>query len=258
MKRIDFFGAPGTGKTTIYNELFKRRTKRDKWMTPEEAKGLIAKQYCKQEMKSLRDTILTAVFYMPGLKKIKFVISNSILSSSSHEILLQNNERHHDFFSAVLNGAAAAEREPAHRLLGLNRFFSVCRNVLLIENSPLQRHVLFDESLVQKVYGITNPQKGFFEKATEDYFKKIPLPAGLIYCKLDPETTYHRIKQRPKIITGHRDMDEKDLKDIIGAQIEIASIGVSVLRNRGVQVLELYTGTTLAQSVKTVYNFIRV
>ncbi len=45
MKRIEFIGASGVGKTTLFQKVLMERSKKDKWLTPEELRiKLAAKQ----------------------------------------------------------------------------------------------------------------------------------------------------------------------------------------------------------------------
>ena len=274
MKRIDFLGAPGVGKSTIYHELVRQRTKLDTWMTPEEARTKTKCEYSLQNARSVKEHAVAGLLkngvcikLLPSFSKrmLETILDTYQFDKYERETIWVEKERYADFFNVALKSATIEEKEPLRRLMGITHFYSVARDVIFLEHSSFPGLVLFDESLSLRVYGITRSRKGFFESATEDYFNNIPLPAGLIYCSLDPEKTFQRIKQRSlpmpgqhgKIIPGHRDLESAPLLESIEVQLDKAAIGADVLRNRGVKVLDIDMKDSLTYNVNVIANALR-
>lgn len=262
MQRIDFLGAPGVGKSTLYNELVKQRVKSDTWMTPGEARARIAYEYSLQNARSVKNHVIAGLLKSSICKRLHPILSNKILAAYQKKTTWTEKDRYAKFFETALKGATIWEKDPLRRLMGITEFYSVATEVIFLEHSQFMGLTLFDESLSHKVYTITHWRKGFFEGMTNDYFSHIPLPTGLIYCKLEPEETFNRVKQRSitvpgqegKIIPGHRDLNDNLLLESIKAQLDIAAIGAEVLRNRGVSILEVDMADTPAHNVKLIAN----
>lgn len=264
MQRIDFIGSPGVGKSALYRELVQQRVKSDTWLTPEEARARIAYCYLENNTQSIKDYATLWLLKNVLLKKLHPILSNRILDGYQKEIIWREKERYENFFEVALKGATVKEKAPLRRLLGITNFFTVASNVISLYHSNIHGLVIFDESLSHKIYTITHWQKGYYENLTNEFFNTIPLPQGVIYCKLDPEKTLHRIKQRGmnihgrrgKIIPGHCDLDDNLLLESITAQLDIAAIGVDVLQKRDVKILEINMENSLEQNIKRITNAI--
>ena len=256
MKRIDFLGASGAGKSAVFHELEKISGRKKLWLTPKEAKTAVARYYMKQNRRSSKDYKAAIMLGLPFFKPFHAQAASYLLSARSTELLWDNAQNHSAFLNTVLKGASFEERDALHRLLGINWLVPVYRDVLLMENCPLEKIVAFAESLSQKIYGITHWQKGAFEEITAAYFNSIPLPAGLVHFKLASETAFERLKKRPKVTTGQRNMTDAELFNVIDAQIEIADMGAGIIKARGVKVLELNSDSSLDQKASYINRFI--
>jgi len=258
MKRIDFLGAPGVGKSTTYKALVNNRRKKDSWLTPKEAKNKIAYEFFKKDAYS-KKKLLTLYNFKHSLFKRKYNRSiNRIITEQQKDIFWEKQNEYKDFLEIALKGVSIKEKEPLRRILGINWFYIIFSDVIFIENSNLPEIVVFDESLSQKVYGITHNCKGFFENTIKDYFRNIPLPQALIYCKLDPKETFNRIKNRRKIIPGHRQLESDQLNNNIKVQLEIAERGADILKNRNVGVLEIDLNDSLEFNIEIISNFLKL
>ena len=256
MKRIDFLGASGAGKTAVFYELTRKYSREKRWFTPKEAKAAVARQYLKQNKGILKNYKPALLLNLPLFRPFHPQVSSYILRSHSTELLWKNAQRDDLFLSIVLKGAGFENREPLHRLLGINWFVPVYRDVLIMENNSLDPLVLFDESLSQKVYGITHWEKGAFEEITAAYFNNIPLPAGLIHFNITSQTAFKRLKERPKVTTGQRNITGEELFNVIAAQVNIARIGVDIIKYRGVKVLEIDSELPIERKADYINKFI--
>lgn len=261
MNRIDFLGAPGVGKTTLYDELVRQRTRIDRWLIPVEAKVEIAKKKCLVENFGKKE-LLFSFFLKTGLfQQFHPSFTNLLLSKYQKETIWNQKDKYADFIEIALKGAAIPEKIPLRRLLGLTWFYSIVNDVIFLEHADVNNIVVFDESLSHKVYSIIESQEGCYENLTEEYFQYMPPPNVLIFCKANPKKIQHRIKQREntngKLIPGHRDLDVFSLFERIKIQCHVAEIGASVLRDRGVKVIEVDMEYTLDHNVHKVINLLR-
>lgn len=256
LKRIDVLGAPGVGKSTIYNELTKRRKKSSEWVTPEEAALLLAKEYLTKSSNATLKYFAISTFKIPFLLRFNKLFANQIINQYGFKFLKEQSSNYNEFLDVALSGALIQEKEPIRRLIGINWFYGAYKRTLLFENSKFKNIVLFDESLSQKVYGITISKKKFFEKTCTNYFKFMPPPAGLIYCETDLKELFERITKRHKIIPGHSDLSKEELREYIEVQAEISEIGKNIIKSRGIPVIELDTINTPVYNAKIIDTFI--
>lgn len=257
MKRIDFLGSPGVGKSTIYSELIKCRNKSSNWVTPEEAALVLAEEYLAQSTGTTMKYFAIATFRIPFLFQFNKLFANQIINKYGAEILKEKGSNYSDFLDAALSGILSKEKEPMRRLIGINWFYGVYKRTILFENSKSKRTVLFDESLSQKVYGIILSKKSFLKKTIPDYFKFMPSPAGLVYCKTDIEELFERITKRHKVIAGHSALSKEELLEYIEVQAEISAIGKNIIKSRDIPVIEIDTSNSLEYNTKVIDAFIK-
>ncbi len=240
MQRVDFLGASGVGKSTFYKELLNNRTKSAVWMTPIEAKTKIAYQYIRQNGGSVKEYLFRAMLKRALCKRLHPLLVRNILFNQQQESIWREKDRYAQFFETALKGATIKEN-PCLRLLRIVWFYEALNDVLFIENSKLSGLVLFNDSLSQRFNIILSSSQGYCKTLAFDYFKNIPLPFGLIYCKLNEDKTINRIIKRStiKTIFAHRDIEFEVLFKNIQLQLSIAEIGADVLKSRGVKVFEI-------------------
>ncbi len=257
MKRIDFFGSPGAGKTTLYKELYKQRKPSNQWLTPVETKIQITKNYLKGNKQIPYYYLNKVIFNFNIFKKIQFLLSEKILNRYQKEILWNSKDLYTKFFEIALMGMNIKEKDPLRRIMGINNFFEIIKEVIIINNHKTTDLIIFDESILQKIYGVTHWKFNYFENIVINYFNSVPVPTLLIYCKLDPKETFNRIKKRKKRIAGHRNVENNELFEIIKAQINIAELGVNILRKKEVKILELNMNNDVNYNIKLINKTIK-
>lgn len=263
MRRIEFLGVEGIGKTTLYKELVRCRSKRDKWMTTEEARLKIASEYLKNNPTSFKNHIMGALLKFNKSKWIQSNICDSVLSIPQEINFLTHNGLYRDFLSNILKFYSTNDYPPELTIIRIARLYQAINKLTYLENFVSEKVFLSESDNISM--GGLFLWKGQNELINE-FFYTMPLPIGLIYCYLDQEEAIKRIIERKnkRIITiEHRDpenynliLDNDRLREIIQNQSNIASIGVNILRNRGVKILKINMGDTLVCNVEKISNFL--
>lgn len=250
MRRIELIGCPGVGKSSLYREFIRQNNRDSSWLTPNKAYNKIVKEHLNNiEVKSKRDVILSSLLNADLFKKLHPYFLKKLLNSINLKSVWDYQQDYADLVSNALLGASLENKEPLRRLYGLNLFYQSLKDIAFIENSTLNDIVMFDESLSQKILGLTHWEEGFFENQTFDYFSLIPIPVAIINCKLDYNLNISRIKSRAKTIPGHIGRSNDELLEIIKVQNKIFEIGVDVLKKRGVIILTLDMSHDLNKNV---------
>ena len=253
MKRIDFIGAPGVGKTSIYRELLRQRTKKDNWLTYDEAKIKIAEQYILKDKKYLKLVLLKASLF----KNIHIFVADRILEKYYNKSLWNKRNEYNHFLSAVMEGILIERKEPVRKLIGINWFFELIREVAFLENSKISGMFLFDESLSQKIYGLTEYNQRLSKNIVRDYFNAMPPPDILIYCYADFGTLLDRLNNRKNRIPVHHGLNNDQLKTVILNHMNISLIAKNILKKRNIPIIAVDTNNNIKTNAKEILNLIR-
>jgi hypothetical protein len=254
---IDFLGAPGVGKSTTYHSMIKQRYKGDRWLPLDEAIISIARECSCKNSFNFAEFALKVFVSLPITNRLQVAASKSFLSVLESELAWHSSEIYNELLFFVLNSALTKEKSPLQIFSGLNWFVTVFKKVLLVKNYCDDRIVVFDESLSQKVYGITGSQNSICENTVKDYFYLIPKPCMLIYFRLDLELLYERVIKREKIIYGHRSLNKELLKSKLKNQILIARIGQEIMGERGVKILNVDCSDSVDTNAKAIRDCIK-
>lgn len=268
MRRVEILGVEGIGKTTHYKELVKRRERGDSWITADEANIKVAYKYAKERSKTSPIHLIASILLrMPLHRIMRSRLADLVLQTPQNRMILLNRP-YYMFFQSIINFCNVSQYSPQLRLYRATKLYEIsCRIIYLEEH--ICSDVIVIESDVISFGGLLMSHwsdENCGERA-KSFFQNIPPPAGLIYCTLDPEEIIKRIEKRKKngIITlAHRDPENHDslveinqLKKIIKNQNDIAEIGVTILRNRGVKILVLDMEDALEKNISKIQKFLR-
>lgn len=260
MQRIDFIGASGVGKTSLFNELISRRSETEKWMTIDEAKLIITLHLVINNFNDVKHKFFAPLLKFKYLNFIFAYVYKNTVHSYLMELLRKNKEQYSEFLEILLKNAVIKEEEPLYKLLNVVWFYNIFENVILIEQSPIEGVVIFDESLSHKLCSLSNSFTGIDDIAIME-FSTIPPPLAIIHCHLDPIETLQRLKQRQrennKLILKHYNLNDDQLLESIKARKHYAQIGAQVMKDRGVKVIDIDMNDDTQQNLKKVINFLK-
>jgi hypothetical protein len=267
MVRIDFLGAPGVGKTTIYEKLIRSRKSQSDWMSPIEAKIFLANKYAAQDLSKIKNFISLMIFNIIFFKKIRPSIAARILSEKLKDEISDKVSSNKKLLEVVLNFSSSQYIDPWQRIRIVRNWYDIVYETYLFDISNYPGVVLFDESLSKKglnlVSSLCRVEMG---RNIENYFKNMPLPDAIIYCELDVEEAFLRVKmrnekapdgKRHQIARTHHYLDDKALYELVKFQLDMALIGADIVENRGVKVLNIKTSKSLVKCVEEVNLFVK-
>ncbi|MFA5603083.1 MAG: hypothetical protein WDA21_05105 [Bacilli bacterium] len=257
MIRVDFLGSPGVGKTSLYKELL--RDKNKCFSSIDSIKRVLALDYLtKKSNLNYKEQLAKFILFSNYLfKPLEFKALNKVIHRASYDILFEDKTIIQEFLNTVLLGINFVEKDPLLNLMGIEWFFDTLKIAVLVEKNNLNKIALFDESLSQKVFGVTYLKNGYYEKQVEKYFLSLIPPKVLIHCDLHTEEIFNRIRKRKKIIPEHRNISEQELKEIIKIQRNVANVGSLILKDRGVKVVTLNMEDSIDININKIHGAIK-
>ena len=253
MKQVDLLGIPGIGKSTVMKALEKNHSSKSGYLFPRAAKRLAAHKafsgspsYQERLAASL---LCSAPFYRP--------IGRLLIARKGFQkkALYSYAENHSPFLENCAKGLAGKSQDPAHMLLGATWLTKKIEEYYFLERYLDQKsRVIFDESLLQKVFG-TWDVTALDPEGIKNFFYHVPQPSGAIIIEGPANLTAKRIKQRAKVITAHRNLETKELIAWVEKAGTIIDLARKTLAERKVKILLLSAASTAEDNAREIDNF---
>lgn len=258
MKRIEFLGAPGIGKTTIYCELMRQRKRQDKCLSIDEAKIAITKCYLRRHPHTINNISRLILLYAFCVTAVQKRLSESISQSMAKKALESRLESWMPFIEKCSFCLADCTKPPYYRFLLANWFLCQLNDVALVEAHNMDYKVIFDESLSQRSMGILPWNNPVDKKQVRDYFMLVPAPDAVVCMYAKPQYIYERVKarQQNRIIVQHKGLSDSELMERTKYAAEVVDNGLRVIKERGIPVIEVNACLPVDQIVEKIQQFI--
>lgn len=265
MNRIDFLGAHGIGKSTIYQHLLKRRTE-PRWLTRMEAKRKITTEFVLDD-RSPRDLAKAVSCHLPRLGDI-FV--NAYALRPAEQALARDRGQHSEFFeycllrdlkeglvSSVDTGQTTVDTSRTSlNYVNLSWLFDRLSELCLMEE--LDETVVFDESLSHTTTGLLVENAS--DLTVRTYFDTMPRPDTVIHVHAPATTVVDRIAARAKTrrtTLRHQQVDLPALRKSTRQALRIAQLGACTLQWRGARLLCVDATAPPEENAARIDEFIR-
>ena len=256
VRRIDFLGAPGIGKTTLYKALLKGKLPAN-FISEKDAGRRALENYVKRQPldKRLSFRVLHAI---PKLRKY---YASNMEYECQRQVHREFMKHHEAFYRAAADCLSEAGRSVGRMAGGFHSFIKKNMRWSVIHKhfNDQNTMILSDESLSHRIFLLLPWAEKSVDMAAL-YYWHLPAPDGLVYVTSDADTVQARIIERKEIarkfIPGHKNLDESELKARIEGTLELARVGASVLEDRGVPVLKLNGGDAVQSNVLKIQTYI--
>ena len=249
--RVDFLGAAGAGKSTLYKRVLTGGRRRQ-WLTESEAYRSAIERYAKQVKSRPKGMLLK-------IPVVGDAYAHRIERIAINRAFQPYAEAHEAFLRIAADNFAQSNRSEYRRAEGYYNFIKTLRMWAFVEQFMPTRPVLSDESLSQKVYGIL-PKDCENVGVARNYFDEMPLPAAMVHITGDLGTIVTQIRDRQqqtgRLIPAHQDIGDEELAKRTASALSVATVGAETLLKRGVPVLTLQAGERLDDMVGDVREFL--
>ena len=296
MRRIDFLGTNGVGKSTLYTELLNRRSDPSQWLTRIEAKRKIAADtllddagpgdYAKAAscfLPRLGDIFVETFTRRPAerafaraddtyrqffehcLRHVSAEPTSSRARSSSGRARASGPGTAIDYLQRAPTSDTDTDTDDATAVRRADRESMQCVNLswlfgrlkeLCLLNG-LDDTVIFDESLTHSTAGLILTR--FDESTLQTHFEKIPVPDAVIHLRASSDDIVERLQQRASRrgpSMRHETLDADGLRDMTERALRIAEVGACTLDWRGADVLSVDTTDRIETNIAEIEAFL--
>ncbi len=227
MKRIDFLGAPGVGKTTLYKELIRQRKKPYSFLTPEEAIVEDAKDYLRENRDIGRRFLKLFALNSKMFKKKHYSLASDVLNKYNKVTCWREDDD--KSLNTFIKGIYESDFPANIKLLRYQWTLKTANKVGLIEQFfKKDTFVLFEESLTHRMIP-AGPWDS--SEKRDDLCKIVKLLKNIdsiIYLYANRDVVVERLKSRKgdQLNSAHKNMSDgeiiKETEDRLRAAEQLA------------------------------------
>ncbi len=259
MKRIEFVGGSGVGKTTLLKEIIKLKKAKDCWMTVEEARQHLAK-IVKPKTKLHKLFQLYLKINLIGIFHQQ--MTNRILNSYKNDVFDSIYKYYSEVADLIFEELCKNNNNNGLRKMEEASFYYhlLLNETMFFDYFKFDTLVVFDESIIKNAPMFSDEEK---VKTIFENHKKLQtslIPAGIVYCYLDRIKYLERRKNRiheggapffDRIVNDDKKLEKACLRSLKSAEEKI-----KVLKNYNIEILELNMEALVSVNAKKAYDFI--
>lgn len=256
MTRVDLFGPPGVGKSSLVARLREHRGLAD-WAIDADLRMACARRLAQAQSGSVRRAQLLFALRVP---KLRDLYARSLFQDEHCRAIGASSQLTGDFvewsIARVLRGSAKLDLrvKSAGDLLfaiGLAAIYEQCLG---------GEHILYDDGSLTHF----GTRFAFVEDAVSfaaDYCRLMPRPDAAIVLSDQADVIVNRIRQRErtqgKLIPLHRNKTDSELKGVAARCLAMCQAGADMLERHGTRVLKLNASDAVPDNARKVATFLR-
>ncbi|NLN86083.1 MAG: hypothetical protein GX133_00485 [Syntrophomonadaceae bacterium] len=260
MKRIEFIGGSGIGKSTLYREVVRHKKRQDPWMTAAEARGYLAKTI-EVDKAALRLAQLYLKTNIPITKRLRGYLTSKILSRYSRDIFDSVHEKYLDVADAFLGPLYEYGEINSVRKLSLYAHYynQSLLQIMLLDYYKLNEVVVFDDGLIHNTPGFSEEDRFRAILANHANNGTSVIPTGIVYCIMNEKSYLERRKGKIRQGRGtarERTLNDEQLERSCHQFLKSSHGKISLLRKYGIPGLEIDMDDPIKENAQTVYEYI--
>lgn len=245
-KLIEFCGAPGVGKTTLYEVLSERWKENYNWMPAH-----------KIYPRKVRRQNPVKKFVSAILDREQAVDDKAMRKAGGRFVALYPSYVEQCWAHIMekekngLNGTDQRFEKASH-------LFKMMQRVQICLENQTTKTVVIEEGLINGIGNalyVPYPEK--VDEEINKLFDKLPLPNGLIMVEADVNAVVERVKTRKRFVPSFENISQSDLVKAIEDATALRKVTAEIYREKGYPVLHINAAKPVKQNVDTIFEFVK-
>jgi len=247
-KIVEFYGSPGVGKSTIYEELKRKWSKDSNWIP---SHHLFTKKKIKFE----------------SLSKFLSDVANIIKNGNIDDVAMKDAgdrfvAQYAEFIDAFWNNIIFKQKKSYNGLdLRFERakyFYITIQRIQFLRESNSKKIALVDEGLIHRISRGLYKSENLIEEIDEikHLLQIMPLPDALIYVETDVQENAKRLAHRKKVISMHKSLSITEIENIIPETQERMENVTKILEKKGITILRVDAKLHISTNVTKIISFV--
>ena len=247
MIRIDFIGAPGSGKTTIINEILAKNRINNASKLSVARQGVLNK-FFSPEVETISQ-YLKAFLFKKFLKKNYSTHSKRKLN----EFFSTEIQEYDSILELMLKNTVKANNDSAYlKYKRIGWFIQILEDTLLVSKYTDDKIVLCDEPLSSK---ILQPDFGLSHKDINIKYKSLLMPTAFVHLRCNEELLNERLLSRKKLTLRHSNLDY-NYEEAIRESLRDSDIISNKLLKLEIPCLQINTEDDIDDNIVKIVKFI--
>jgi GTPase SAR1 family protein len=259
--KIEFIGASGVGKSTLFNEVAENKPDTAIWLTPLEARITLAKKKRVRQCKRGSHAILLAFLKLRIFKGKHAFLSYRVLRDDVRKQIYDTLDSYNDVIDIVLQAIATDQTIEPYRKAVFIEFYTnlIIQDVILLEKLSGNPIIVYDDGIIHNSFGLTDEIK-FRELSNKNpsLIKRL-LPQGAVFCELSLEDNLYRRKRRIAEGKGtilENQLTDEELIDICKESIQASEKVIDIFERHSIPVLKLNMNDSSKKNIQLFNQFI--
>lgn len=229
MNWIEIAGPSSVGKSTLLKKLSAQRSaKNQEWVLPHEAIIEIAKNRKNNSYKGVKNKLKHVL-----LKSEFFSDRQNIFAQKLMQVSKRNEKALRNYIFLMepyLEKIVEENKDAMFKVKMINWYQGILKNAAIIDTYGYEKTVIFDEGL------FNNNKNGFVEL---DKTEKWLLPNAVLFCGLNIQENFERIKNRERIMPYYRGLTDEALYEEIKKYWHKNELKIEKIKSLNIPVLEV-------------------
>lgn len=259
--KIEFIGASGVGKSTLFNEITENKPETAIWLTPLEARISLAKNKRIRQCTQSSHAIMLALLKLHLFKQKHALLSSYVLRDDVKELIYNSMDSYNDIIELSLQALVTNQKIEPYRKAIFMEFYAnlIIQDVLLPELLSGNPIIVYDDGIIHNSVGLTDETR-FRELSNKNpsLLKRL-LPQGVVFCELSLDDNLNRRKRRIAEGKGtilENQLTDEELIDICKESIETSEKIIDIFKRHSIPILRLNMNNSTKGNVKLFNQFI--
>ncbi|MBA2562841.1 MAG: hypothetical protein H0V14_07995 [Chitinophagaceae bacterium] len=246
-KIVEFYGLPGVGKSTIYEDLKGKWKKEFNWIPSHHL-------YTKKKI-------------FESLSKFLLIVGRIIKDGNFDDVAKKEAgdrfvAQYPEFIDAFWNNILYKQKKSYNGLdLRFERakyFYITIQKIQLLRESNSKKIALVDEGLIHRISRGLYKSENLIDELNEikHLLQIMPLPDALVYVETDVQENAKRLAQRKKVISMHKSLSITEIENIIPETQERMENITKILENKGIPILRVDAKLHIETNVIKIKSFV--